>query len=84
MCEHLFLRNIYFADELEKMDIETEEKYTEIINRLLEYYPLFETAIEDGDICEEVRSFLIEDLNECYSTIKGLREDICHASVPKR
>ena len=84
MCEHLFLRNIYFADELEKMDIETEEKYTEIINRLLEYYPLFETAIEDGDICDEVRSFLIEDLNECYSTIKGLREDICHVSVPKR
>ena len=57
MCEHLFLRNIYFADELEKMDIETEEKYTEIIYRLLEYYPLFETAIEDADICDEVRSF---------------------------
>ena len=80
----MFFRNIYFADELEKMDIETEQKYTEIIYRLLEYYPLFEKAIEDGDICDEVRSFLIEDLNECYSTIKELKEDICHAWVPKR
>ena len=35
-CEHLFLRNIYTFNELEQMDIETEEKYCEIIYRLLE------------------------------------------------
>ena len=34
-CEQLFLRNIYSADELEKLGIETEEKYAEIIYRLL-------------------------------------------------
>ena len=79
----MFLRNIYSADELEKFDIETEEKYTEIIYRLLEYYPLFEKAIE-GDICNEVRSLLVEDLNDCYSMLKELREDIYHVSVPKR
>lgn len=49
------------------MDLETEEKYPEIIYRLMEYYPLFENAAEDGDdICEKVTSFLVEDLNDCY------------------
>ena len=72
-CEHLFLSNIYSVDKLEKMDIETEEKYTEIIYRLMEYYPLFENAIEDGDdICEKVTSFLVEDLNDCYSMLQEL------------
>ena len=66
-CEQLFLRNIYSADELKKLGIQTEEKYT-----------------EDGDICDEVRSFLVEDLHDCYSTLKELREDIYHVSVPKR
>ena len=66
-CEHLFLSNIYSVDKLEKMDLETEEKYPEIIYRLMEYYPLFENAAEDGDdICEKVTSFLVEDLNDCY------------------
>ena len=74
----MFLRNIYSADECKKIDIEPEEKYTEIIYRLLEYYPLFEKAIEDGDICDKVRSFLVGDLNDCYSTLKKLREDIYH------
>ena len=60
------------------MDIETEGKYTKIIYRLFEYYPLFEKALEDGDICDEVISFLFEDLNDCYTTIKELREDIYH------
>ena len=33
-CEHLFLRNIYFADDLEKMNIKTEEKYSEIVYKV--------------------------------------------------
>ena len=77
-CEHLFPNNINSGDELEEMDVETEEKYTGIIYRPLEYYPLFEKAIKNGDICDEVRSFLLENLKECYSTIGELREDICH------
>ena len=40
-CEHLFLRNICSLEDLKKMDIESEEKYTEIVHRLLEFYPLF-------------------------------------------
>ena len=51
---------------------------------MFEYYPLFEKAIEDCDICNEVRSVLVEDLNDCYSTLNELREDIYHVSVPKK
>ena len=43
-----------------------------------------EKAIEDCDICSEVRSVLVEDLNDCYSTLNELREDIYHVSVPKK
>ena len=52
------------------MDIETEEKYNEIINRLLEFYPLFEKALDDGDGADEVRNFLLKDLDDCYSTLQ--------------
>ena len=66
------------------MEIETEEKYSDTIYRLLEYYPLFEKALDDGDICDEVRNFLAEDLDDCYSTLKELKDDILHVSVPKK
>ena len=65
------------------MDIETEEKYTEIVHQLLESYPLFEKALDDGDIADEVRNFLLEDLNDCYSTLLELKEEIQHVSLPK-
>ena len=52
------------------MEIETEEKYNGTIYRLLEDYPLFEKALSDGDICDEVRNFLAEDLDACYSKKK--------------
>ena len=42
------------------MDIETEEKYCEIIFRLLELYPLFEKALYDSDVSDKVRLFLAE------------------------
>ena len=83
-CEHLVLRNIYTFDHLKKMEIETEVKYSDTIYRLLEYYPLFEKALDDGDICDEVRNFLAEDLDDCYSTLKELKDDILHVSVPKK
>ena len=83
-CEHLFLRNIYSFNNLKQMDIETEEKYTEIVYRLLEFYPLFEKALDDGDVADEVRNFLVEDLNDCYTTLLELKEDVHHVSLPKK
>ena len=44
-CKHLFLRNIYTFDDFKKMEIETKEKYSDTIYRLLEDYPLFEKAL---------------------------------------
>ena len=61
-CEYLFLRNIYSYEDLEQMKIENEENYKDIINRLIDFYPLFENAY---DMCDEVTNFLIEDLGRC-------------------
>ena len=66
------------------MNIENEENYEDIIRRLIEYYPLFENAIQEGDMCDEVMNFLLEDLNNCYSTLEELREEIDHISIPKK
>ena len=66
------------------MIIENKENYEEILRRLIEFYPLFESALQDGKICYEVRDFLLEDLNNCYSTFQDLREEINHISIPKK
>ena len=66
------------------MEIEKEEKYSDTIYRLLEYYPLFEKPFNDDDICDEVRIFLTEDLDACYSTLKELKFNILHVSVPTK
>ena len=39
------------------MDIETEEKYIDILYRLFEFYPEFEAVLNDGDISDEVCNF---------------------------
>ena len=74
----------YTANDLKQIDIETEEKYIEIQYRLLELYPLFKNALDDGDVSDEVRTFLAEDLDDCYSTLMELRDDIQHVSFPKK
>ena len=63
-CEHLFLRNIYTFNDLKEMDIKTVEKYSEILNRPLEFDTLLEKALDDGDVSDEVSTFLVEDLND--------------------
>ena len=35
-------------------------------------------------MCDEVMNFLLEDLNNCYSTLEELREEIDHISIPKK
>ena len=45
------------------MNIENEENYSDIIYRLIEHYPLFENALQEGDMCDEVMNFLLEDLD---------------------
>ena len=83
-CEYLFLRNIYSNDDLKQMNIESKENYKEILRRLIEFYPLFESVLQDGEICDKVRDFLLEDLDNCYSTFQDLREEINHISISKK
>ena len=66
------------------MDIENKENYTEIVYRLPEFYPLFEKALDDGDVADKVRNFLLEDLNDCYTTLLELKEDVHHVLLPKK
>ena len=83
-CEYLFLNNIYSYNDLKQMNIENQKNYEEILLKLIEFYLLFENALQDGELCDEVRDFMLEDLNNCYSTFQDLREEIDHISIPKR
>ena len=80
-CEHPFLRNIYSYEDLKKINIESEANYRNII----EYYPLFESYLQEAEMCDEVLNFLTEDLNRCERTIlEDLREEIDHISIPNK
>ena len=82
--EHLCLRNIYTSFELKEINIETTEKYREIVDRLFEVYPMFERALDDGDMSDEFRNFLVEDLDDCYPTLSEIKDDIHHIDIPKK
>ena len=66
------------------MVFENEEKYTEIVHGLLEFFPLFEKALGSVDVADEVRIFLLEDLDDTYSTLLELKEEIQYVSLPKK
>ena len=84
-CEHLFVRNIYSYEDLKKLSIESEDSYRNIIRRLIEYCTLFESDLQEGEICDEVLNFLTEDLNRFECTIwEDLREEIDHISIPNK
>ena len=83
-CEYLFLNNIYLYNDLKQMNIENQKKYEETLRKLIGFYPLFENALQGGKLCDKVTDFMLEDLNNCYSTCQDLREEIDHISIPKR
>lgn len=51
---------------------------------MIEFYPSFESALQEGDISDEVKDFILEDLNAAYETMQELREDINPISFPKK
>ena len=83
-CEHLFLKNIYSYDELKQMSIDNEENYKEILYRLIDFCPSFENALRESDLSDEVRDFMLEDLNNTYETLQDLRNEINHITVPDK
>ena len=66
------------------MNIKNKENYEEILLRLIKFYPLFGSALQDGEICDEVINFLLEEIDKCYSTFKDLSEEGNHISIPKK
>lgn len=80
-CEYLFLRNIYSNNDLQKMKIDDIEKYYEIFDRLVELFPVVESALGDGDVCFEFRGFMEVEL---HSTLRETKEDIDNIVIAKK
>ena len=71
-CEYLFLRNIYSNNDLQKMKIDDIEKYYEIFDRLVELFPVVESAL---------RGFMEVEL---HSTLREMKEDIDNIVIAKK
>ena len=86
--EHLFLRNIYSYGKLKKMKIESQKKVSKVVHRVLEYYPLFEEAMQDCDeydkTSEQIQDFLIEYVDDTFDDLKELKENIKNIEVSKK
>lgn len=65
------------------MEIETNNKYYRIFNRLMRLFPTVESALDDGEMSEEFKNFIFEDFDGGYSTVSELKEDIERIVVPK-
>ena len=83
-CEHLFLRNIYSDTDLEKMKIDDIEKYHEFFERVVELFPVVESALEDENTSPELEGFMLEELDNLYSTVDGLKETIDKVVLQKK
>ena len=66
------------------MKIEDIEKYYEILDRLVELFPVVERALEDGNTCTEFEDFMLEELDNIYSTVSEMKEDIDNIAVAKK
>ena len=64
--EHLFLRDICTIDDLKVMGVDTIEKYSEILERLLNLFPVVETALEDEIESDEFKLLLLLLLLSIY------------------
>ena len=82
--EHLFLRNICSDTDLKKMKIDDIEKYYEVFDRLVELFPVVESALEDENTSSEFENFMLEDLDNLYSTAEELKETIDNVVLPKK
>ena len=54
-----------------------------LLIRLFGVYPTFERVL-DGDMCNEFRDFLVEELHDCYPTLSELKDNIHHIDIPKK
>ena len=66
------------------MKIDDIEEYYQIIDRLVKVFPEVENALGRGDMSEEFKNFLLEDLNDQYPTLRKMKDDINHIILPKK
>ena len=66
------------------MKIEDIEKYNEIFDKLVDIFSAVESALEDGDISVEFKDFMLEDLDNVYSTVSEMKEEIDNIAVNKK
>ena len=59
------------------------KSHKEIIYCLFDLHSYFEVAIQDGNITDEIRDFMLEDLSGCYETFQELRKDIENIVIPE-
>ena len=70
--------------DLHKMKIEDIEKYYDIFDRLVDLFPVVESALEDGDISVEFQDFMLEELDNVYSTVSEMKDYIDNIVVAKK
>ena len=66
------------------MKIDDIEKYYQIFDRLVDLFPVVESALEDGDTSTEFEDFMSEELYNLYSTNDELKENIDNVVVSKK
>ena len=45
---------------------------------------MFERALDNGDMPDEFKNFMMEDLENVYTTLSKVKEDIDHIAISKR
>ena len=66
------------------MKIDDIEKYYEIFDRLVELFPVVESVLEDENTSTEFEDFMLEGLDNLYSTVDKLKETIDNVVVTKK
>ena len=66
------------------MKIDDIEKYYQIFDRLVDLFPVVESALEDGGTSTEFEDFMSEELYNLYSTNDELKENIDNVVVSKK
>ena len=66
------------------MKIEDIEKCNEIFDKLVDIFSAVESALEDGDISVEFKDFMLEELDNVYSTVSEMKEEIDNIAVNKK
>ena len=60
------------------------KKCYKIFDRLLDFSPVVERALENDEGCSEFMNFMIEELDNVYCTIDESKEDINNVAVKKK